>query len=101
MFSQKITFCAVTGVRLDHMLCFSLIVTLVPLKVGALARLSELFTIGWPSWPNQYSGRYSSAWRSKVLTPLTSELLLNGKVQFDVAEGGSPTPAEPPLACMP
>ena len=36
-------------------------VTFLPLKTGALARLSDGFIVGWPLSPNQYSGRYISA----------------------------------------
>src|SRR5580704_16604062 len=45
-------------------------VTFVPLKVGGLARLSELFTVGWAPLPNQCSGRYISQSRSKMLVLL-------------------------------
>ena len=35
MFSQNITFCAVTAWPLDHLYGLSLIVTVLPLNVGA------------------------------------------------------------------
>ncbi len=41
MLIQNITFDAVTGWPLDHLYGLSVMVTLFPLKVGALATLSE------------------------------------------------------------
>jgi hypothetical protein len=57
MLIQNMTSDAVTGWPLDHIQCFRLMVTVLPLTTGALARLRDGLNVGWVPLPNQYSGR--------------------------------------------
>ena len=54
--------------------------TLVPLKTGGYARLSDLLSTGWAPTPNQYSGRYIRYWKSNTLRSLMYVLLTYGKM---------------------
>ena len=57
-----------------------MIVTVLPLTVGRLARLSEVFTVGLSPVPNQYSGRYIRYWKSNRLRLLMLALSMYGKM---------------------
>src|SRR5580693_1326382 len=70
MLIQNITSDAVIWVPLDHVQCFSVIVTFLPLNVGGLARLTDGLNVGWVPFANQYIGRYSRYEKSFRLTML-------------------------------
>jgi hypothetical protein len=77
------------------------IVTLVPLNLGGLARLREVFSTGWAATPNQYSGRYIRYWKSKLLMSLLYVLLVHGKMYVGGADGGSANTAVPLTGVVP
>src|SRR5580693_761448 len=72
-------------------------VSVRPLTLGRLARLSEGFTTGWPFWPNQYSGRYIRYWKSNRFRLLMLALSMYGKMYVGGLDGGSAQTAVPPL----